>query len=91
MAGFIISISFHFRAATGESWHLVMKDCFDQALCDPRAGEEATTKCGNTAASIIYFCSFYFLCSFLVSLDYLAVKTFRACAFKSKWAIHIMD
>ena len=53
----------------------MMKDCFDQALCDPRAGEEATTKCGNTAASIIYFCSFYFLCSFLVSLNYLAVKT----------------
>ena len=45
----------------------MMKDCFGQALCDSRAGQGPGAKCGNTAASIIYFCSFYFLCSFLVS------------------------
>ncbi len=61
---------FIFRAATGESWHLVMKDCFDQALCESRAGQGPDAKCGNTAASIIYFCSFYFLCSFLVSHEF---------------------
>ncbi|CAB3996445.1 voltage-dependent N-type calcium channel subunit alpha-1B-like isoform X1 [Paramuricea clavata] len=62
-----------FRAATGESWHLVMKDCFGQALCDSRAGQGHGAKCGNTAASIIYFCSFYFLCSFLMLNLFVAV------------------
>lgn len=62
-----------FRAATGESWHLIMRDCFDAALCDKRAGQEPNAKCGNTIASIIYFCSFYFLCSFLMLNLFVAV------------------
>ena len=57
-----------FRSATGENWHMVMKDCYNDALCDSRAGQDAGATCGNTVAAIVYFCSFYFLCSFLVSL-----------------------
>ena len=58
---------FH-RSATGEDWHKIMMHCFDDAKCDSivtdRYEEE---KCGSTASAIIYFCTFIFLCMFLVS------------------------
>ena len=60
------SILFSYRCGTGEAWHLVMKDCFDDAPCF-----DSDKSCGNTNAAIIYFCSFYFLCAFLVSGRYL--------------------
>ncbi|XP_048580456.1 voltage-dependent N-type calcium channel subunit alpha-1B isoform X2 [Nematostella vectensis] len=57
-----------FRAATGENWHLVMLACFDNAPC-----EKGGKACGNTAASIIYFITFYFFCSFLMLNLFVAV------------------
>ena len=41
-----------------------MLDCFDDAKCD----SDETKSCGSTVASIIYFCTFYFFCTFLVSV-----------------------
>lgn len=52
------------RASTGENWHKIMLDCFDDAKCD----SDENRSCGSTVASIIYFCTFYFFCTFLVSV-----------------------
>ena len=66
---FVVSRSINFtfccRCGTGETWHLVMLDCFDEAPCinNPKV------KCGSTVAAVIYFCSFFFLYAFLVSLS----------------------
>ena len=56
-----------FRSATGENWHLIMKACFDDADCDPKIKGLQNEKCGSTWLAITYFCSFIFLCMFLVS------------------------
>ena len=52
------------RCATGEAWHLIMLACYSDAPCF----DQNPDGCGSTAASIAYFCSFYFFCSFLVSV-----------------------
>lgn len=41
-----------------------MLDCFDDAKC----ALDENKSCGSTIASIIYFCTFYFFCTFLVSM-----------------------
>lgn len=64
-----------FRSATGESWQQIMLACSekDDVLCDPEADQNLNTtsgvnmSCGNDFA-YYYFISFYFLCSFLVSI-----------------------
>lgn len=59
-------VSFFFRrASTGENWHKIMLHCFDDAKCDEGVGSDKN--CGSTVASVIYFCTFYFFCTFLVS------------------------
>ena len=56
------------RAATGENWHYIMLACTSEALCTedayPVQPEGAT--CGSDIA-YLYFISFVFFCSFLVS------------------------
>eukprot|EP00794_Sanderia_malayensis_P016877 gene16877-18582_t len=66
---FFHSLQVLFRCATGEAWHLVMLACSGQALCH----YSDHVKCGSTSASIVYFCSFYFFCSFLLLNLFVAV------------------
>ena len=57
-----------FRAATGENWHYIMLACSSDAYCAPDVVPEKDP--GETCGSVItylYFISFVFLCSFLVS------------------------
>lgn len=56
------------RSATGEDWHKIMRACYDDAKCDPQVDtEKYGSTCGTTVGAILYFCSFIFLCMFLVS------------------------
>lgn len=56
------------RSATGEDWHKIMQACYDDAKCDPQVdAEKYGSTCGTTVGAILYFCSFIFLCMFLVS------------------------
>lgn len=58
----VVSLS---RAATGESWQLIMMDCATpNANCD-RDSDNQGQKCGS-AFAYPYFISFYIICSFLV-------------------------
>ncbi|KAK3737051.1 hypothetical protein QZH41_016673, partial [Actinostola sp. cb2023] len=63
-----------FRSATGENWHLVMRDCFHNATCDPSIpGLKEGELCGSKPLAVIYFCSFIFLCMFLMLNLFVAV------------------
>lgn len=55
------------RCATGEAWHLVMLACLSGAPCHPNSGL-GENECGLDFA-YLYFSSFVFLSSFLVSLE----------------------
>lgn len=57
-----------FRAATGENWHYIMLACGSEALCtqDAVPKEKPGATCGSDI-TYLYFISFVFLCSFLVS------------------------
>lgn len=50
-----------YRSATGENWHVIMKACTSDADC-----QLTDKKCGSPFA-YLYFISFIFFCSFLVS------------------------
>lgn len=56
------------RSATGEDWHKIMLACYDVAKCDKSVDiKKYGEHCGTTAGAIIFFCTFIFLCMFLVS------------------------
>ena len=56
------------RVATGENWPNIMLACTAKAQCDRKllAVEPEMEYCGNDIA-YLYFLSFVFFCSFLVS------------------------
>lgn len=53
------------RSATGEAWHDIMLACLGGKPCDPMSGN-TEPECGSQFA-YLYFVSFIFFCSFLVS------------------------
>ncbi|XP_033103798.1 sodium leak channel non-selective protein-like isoform X2 [Anneissia japonica] len=55
-----------FRIVTGEDWNKIMHDCMVQPKeCTP--GENIwETDCGNPAASLFYFCTFYLIIAYIV-------------------------
>ena len=56
------------RSATGEDWHKIMLACYDAAKCDKSVDiKKYGEHCGTTAGAITFFCTFIFLCMFLVS------------------------
>lgn len=57
--------AFCFRCATGESWQQIMLSCLSGRTCDPESG--ITKKACGLDIAYIYFVSFIFFCSFLVS------------------------
>jgi hypothetical protein len=55
-----------FRIVTGEDWNKIMHDCMVQPpYCTP-AGNYWQTDCGNFTASLVYFCSFYVIITYIV-------------------------
>ena len=47
-----------------------MLACYDSAKCDAKVDvTKYGETCGTTGGAILYFCSFIFLCMFLVSND----------------------
>jgi len=58
---------FIYRTSTGEAWQMIMMDCGrEETMCDERS-DTPDQSCGSFWFSIIYFITFYILCSFLVS------------------------
>ncbi|XP_071949638.1 sodium leak channel NALCN-like isoform X2 [Antedon mediterranea] len=55
-----------FRIVTGEDWNKIMHDCMVQPNeCTP--GDNFwETDCGNPAASLFYFCTFYLIIAYIV-------------------------
>lgn len=64
-----------FRCATGENWPGIMLSCVKGQECDPNTGKEGK-ECGSNLA-YMYFVSFIFFCSFLVSF----VQFFFVCCY----------
>jgi len=55
-----------FRIVTGEDWNKIMHDCMVQPpYCTP-ANNYWETDCGNFTASLVYFCSFYVIITYIV-------------------------
>uniref|UniRef100_A0A2C9JM80 Voltage-dependent calcium channel alpha-1 subunit IQ domain-containing protein n=2 Tax=Biomphalaria glabrata TaxID=6526 RepID=A0A2C9JM80_BIOGL len=71
---FFAALTLLFRCATGEGWQQIMQSCLAGRPCDPESigptdpADMAESGCGTNIA-YIYFVSFIFLCSFLVSFD----------------------
>lgn len=55
-----------YRCATGEAWPSIMLSCNHGKACEPGA-DKVGDECGSNMA-YMYFVSFIFFCSFLVSL-----------------------
>ncbi|XP_024086149.1 sodium leak channel non-selective protein isoform X2 [Cimex lectularius] len=62
----VTGVAMLFRIVTGEDWNKIMHDCMIQPPhCTP-ADNYWETDCGNTVASLIYFCSFYVIITYIV-------------------------
>lgn len=65
--GFFVCV---LRSATGEAWQEIMLSCLGEKGCEPDttapSGQNENERCGTDLA-YVYFVSFIFFCSFLVS------------------------
>lgn len=62
----VTGVAMLFRIVTGEDWNKIMHDCMIQPPhCKP-ANNYWETDCGNFVASLIYFCSFYVIITYIV-------------------------
>lgn len=62
----VTGVAMLFRIVTGEDWNKIMHDCMIQPpYCTP-AGNYWETDCGNFHASLIYFCTFYVIITYIV-------------------------
>ncbi|XP_069692579.1 sodium leak channel NALCN isoform X3 [Periplaneta americana] len=62
----ITGVAMLFRIVTGEDWNKIMHDCMVQPpYCTP-ANNYWETDCGNFTASLVYFCSFYVIITYIV-------------------------
>lgn len=66
----LTELSFGLRSATGEAWQEIMLSCLGEKGCEPDttapSGQSESERCGTDLA-YVYFVSFIFFCSFLVS------------------------
>lgn len=66
----LTNVSFGIRSATGEAWQEIMLSCLGEKGCEPDttapSGQNENERCGTDLA-YVYFVSFIFFCSFLVS------------------------
>ncbi|KAI4495187.1 hypothetical protein M0804_001388 [Polistes exclamans] len=62
----VTGVAMLFRIVTGEDWNKIMHDCMVQPpYCTP-AANYWETDCGNFHASLIYFCTFYVIITYIV-------------------------
>ncbi|VVC28002.1 Hypothetical protein CINCED_3A019232 [Cinara cedri] len=62
----VTGVAMLFRIVTGEDWNKIMHDCMIlPPQCTP-AANYWQTDCGNYAAALIYFCSFYVMITYIV-------------------------
>ncbi|XP_032668813.1 sodium leak channel non-selective protein-like [Odontomachus brunneus] len=62
----VTGVAMLFRIVTGEDWNKIMHDCMIQPpYCTP-ADNYWETDCGNFHASLIYFCTFYVIITYIV-------------------------
>ncbi|XP_066250989.1 sodium leak channel NALCN isoform X4 [Euwallacea similis] len=62
----VTGVAMLFRIVTGEDWNKIMHDCMIQPpYCTP-AANYWETDCGNFMGSLIYFCTFYVIITYIV-------------------------
>lgn len=62
----VTGVAMLFRIVTGEDWNKIMHDCMIQPpYCTP-AENYWQTDCGNFTGSLVYFCSFYVIITYIV-------------------------
>ncbi|KAK9759203.1 Ion transport protein [Popillia japonica] len=62
----VTGVAMLFRIVTGEDWNKIMHDCMIQPpYCTP-ADNYWETDCGNFTGSLIYFCTFYVIITYIV-------------------------
>ncbi|CAG9857935.1 unnamed protein product [Phyllotreta striolata] len=62
----VTGVAMLFRIVTGEDWNKIMHDCMIQPpFCTP-ADNYWQTDCGNFYGSLIYFCTFYVIITYIV-------------------------
>ncbi|CAH1155079.1 unnamed protein product [Phaedon cochleariae] len=62
----VTGVAMLFRIVTGEDWNKIMHDCMIQPpYCTP-AANYWQTDCGNFYGSLIYFCTFYVIITYIV-------------------------
>ncbi|KAL3268371.1 hypothetical protein HHI36_007487 [Cryptolaemus montrouzieri] len=62
----VTGVAMLFRIVTGEDWNKIMHDCMIQPpYCTP-AENYWQTDCGNFTGSLIYFCTFYVIITYIV-------------------------
>ncbi|KAJ8977287.1 hypothetical protein NQ317_015572 [Molorchus minor] len=62
----VTGVAMLFRIVTGEDWNKIMHDCMIQPpFCTP-AANYWQTDCGNFTGSLIYFCTFYVIITYIV-------------------------
>lgn len=62
----VTGVAMLFRIVTGEDWNKIMHDCMVEPPFCTAAGNYWETDCGNFVASLIYFCSFYVIITYIV-------------------------
>ncbi|XP_031343875.1 sodium leak channel non-selective protein-like isoform X3 [Photinus pyralis] len=62
----VTGVAMLFRIVTGEDWNKIMHDCMIQPpYCTP-ADNYWQTDCGNFTGSLVYFCTFYVIITYIV-------------------------
>ncbi|XP_060526683.1 sodium leak channel NALCN isoform X2 [Cylas formicarius] len=62
----VTGVAMLFRIVTGEDWNKIMHDCMIQPpYCTP-AANYWETDCGNFMGSLVYFCTFYVIITYIV-------------------------
>ncbi|XP_067640360.1 sodium leak channel NALCN isoform X2 [Eurosta solidaginis] len=62
----VTGVAMLFRIVTGEDWNKIMHDCMVQPpYCTP-GNNYWETDCGNFTASLVYFCTFYVIITYIV-------------------------
>jgi Ion transport protein len=62
----ITGIAMLFRIVTGEDWNKIMHDCMIQPPYCTHGPNFWETDCGNFSASLIFFCTFYVIITYIV-------------------------
>ncbi|XP_026848294.1 sodium leak channel non-selective protein [Drosophila persimilis] len=62
----VTGVAMLFRIVTGEDWNKIMHDCMVQPPYCTLGNNYWETDCGNFTASLIYFCTFYVIITYIV-------------------------